>query len=139
MVSEDDKLITKLLDKTEKLHNVTADIVGSWNNTKKNDTDEDFENVFLSDMCSSLAITVGEAMDVMHDKACRIEDYISQLPTLNVFDSLMIEFCGFYCKDLCSYGFPSLILTEYKLCLEVPERRNKTGNVGSNGYVLVSK
>ena len=134
-MASDDELIDALLDKTEKLEDLTDGMVGFFNNT---DGNQDFEKVFLSDICSSIDNTVSEVMDVMHNKACRIEDYISQLPTLNVFDSLMVELCGFYClQDSCSYGFPSLILWQYNLCLVDKQLRDKEPNVTSNEFIQV--
>ena len=140
-MANDDKLIDDLLDKTEKLKNVTEDITNFFNSTRTNVTDEDdnFEETFLTDMCSSIAITVEEAMDVMYARACRIEDYVSELPTLNQFDSLIVELCGFYCLEYsCSYGFPSLILNEYIICLMDEDRRDKAGDTSSNEYIQVS-
>ena len=74
----------------------------------------------------------------MHTKACRIENYISQLPLLDRFDNFAVLACGFYCLEDCSYGFPNLVLMEYSSCLIGGDRQNQEGDAFSNIYVKVS-
>ena len=133
-VQYDDVLINELLDKSQKLQEVTNNIIESLNRTDKKDR-LDIKTLFLTDMCASLAATMNETMTVMYDKACRVE-----IPVLNEIDTLVAQLCGYYClKDSCDYGFPSLILTEYKLCLTDEERQGKEGSISSNAYVQVHK
>ena len=133
----DDKLIDDLLNKTQRLKNVTENIVEFFSNTDR--ADNDFEKTFLSDMCGALAVTVNETMNVMYDRACRIETLISELPSLDAVDELMFPICGHDCEIPCNYAFPNLILAEHHLCFTSEVRRNKQGNVSSNLYVEVSK
>ena len=81
---------------------------------------------------------MNESMTTMYDKACRVETLVSRLPVLSEIDMLVAQLCGHYClEDSCDYGFPSLILSEYKLCLTDEERQGKEGNISSNAYVQV--
>ena len=81
---------------------------------------------------------MNESMTTMYDKACRVETLVSRLPVLSEIDMLVTQLCGHYClEDSCDYGFPSLILSEYKLCLTDEERQGKEGNISSNAYVQV--
>ena len=132
----DDKLIDDLLIKTQRLKNVTENIVKFFSNTDR--ADSDFEKTFLSDMCGALAVTMNETMTTMYDKACRVETLISELPSLYAIDELMLPICGYYCEIPCNHAFPNLILEEHHLCFSSEVRRNKQGNVSSNLYVEVS-
>ena len=133
----DDKLIDDLLNKTQRLKNITENIVEFFSNTDR--ADSDFEKMFLSDMCGALAVTVNETMNVMYDRACRKETLISELPSLDAVDELMFPICGHYCEIPCKDAFPNLILAEHHLCFSSEVRRNKQGNDSSNMYVEVSK
>ena len=137
MVENDDKLIDDLLNKTQRLKNITENIAEFFSNTNR--TDNDFEKTFLSDMCGALAVTVNETMNVMYDRACRIETLISELPSLDAVDELMFPICGYYCKIRCKDAFPNLILTENHMCFTSEVRKNKRGNISSNLHVDVSK
>ena len=122
----DDKLIDDLLNKTQRLKNITENIVEFFSNTDR--ADSDFEKMFLSDMCGALAVTVNETMTVMYDKACRIETLISELPSLGAIDELMLPICGHYCEIPCNHAFPNLILEEHHLCFKSEVRKNNRGN-----------
>ena len=96
------------------------------------------ETLFLSDMCGALAVTVNETMNVMYDRACRIETLISDLPSLDVLDDIMIQLCGYCSLESCLVGFPSHILGKYYMCLVDDEKRNKkNGTTISDQYVQV--
>ena len=81
---------------------------------------------------------MNETMRVMYNKACRVETLVSRVPVLSEIDTLVEQLCGHYClEDSCDYGFPSLILSEYKLYLIDWEKQGKGGNISSNAYIQV--
>ena len=52
----------------------------------------------------------------------QVEQLISDLPSLTVFDEFVLKACGFYCQASCKRGrgFPSVILNQWKSCSSVP-------------------
>ena len=69
-----------------------------------------------------------------------MEQLISELPSLNVFDEFALKACGFYCKASCyrGLGFPSVILDQWGFCLS----RSSNGsfqppNENSTQFVVV--
>ena len=79
-----------------------------------------------------------EIMDLTEEKACRIEESIHTLPSLDMFDKFALKACGHYCQKNCDYGFPNLILKEYKDCLVTEHRRN-ISNESSITFIQVCK
>ena len=52
----------------------------------------------------------------------QVEELISNLPSLTVFDEFVLKACGFYCLSQCRYGFPTLILNQWRnFCIEPPD------------------
>ena len=71
----------------------------------------------------------------------QVEQLISGLPSLNVFDEFALKACGFYCKVSCyrGLGFASVILDQWGFCLS----RSSSGsfqppNEKSTQFVMVS-
>ena len=136
----DDVLIDDLLNKTETLRNVTEDILNFFNTSNKNNNkNSGFEERFLTDMCSAISETLNDTMNVLYDKACHVETLVSDLPSLDAVDELMLFLCGQYClHNECLLSFPYKILVEYEQCLLSEERMNKEGNTSSDAYVEVN-
>ena len=89
----DDKLIDDLLKKTGNLRDVTENIIEFFTTDdggSREDRNYDVRPLFLSNMCGALAITVNETMTAMYDRACCVEILISELPSLDVLDDIMI-------------------------------------------------
>ena len=147
-MERDDKLIDALLKKTENLKNITENIMELF--TTNDDLSEDLENydvktLYLTDMCGAIAVTVNETMTTMYDRACRIESLISDLTSLDILDTTMIQLCGYYCLESCKgsfppskMAFPSQVLLKYQVCL-MDDNSNNDGNTSSNQYVQVSR
>ena len=139
LVASDDLLIDNLLAKTRNLNETTESLVEPFNITGQ-EGNLDIKTLFLRDMCSALVETVNATIDIMYRKACRVERLISQLPFLRDFDSFAAELCGFYClEDSCEYGYPSVILREYNVCLTDSGRRNSLGNLTSSNFIQVKQ
>ena len=140
-MKRDDKLIDDLLKKTENLKDVTENIIEffcTYHDGSTEDRNYDVGILFLSDMCGALAVTVNETMNAMYDRACRVETLISELPSLDVLDDIMIQLCGYCSLESCLLGFPSHILGKYYMCLVDDEKRNnKNGTTISDQYVQV--
>ena len=67
-----------------------------------------------------------------------IETLISELPSLDVLDDIMIQLCGYCSLESCSMGFSSHILGNYQMCLVDDEKwNNKNGTTSSDQYVQV--
>ena len=90
----------------------------------------------VGDLCQAVNSTILEMYSVLEDKACEIEDSIQMLPSVSQFDHFVIKACGSYCLVNCEYGFPSLVLTEMKTCLNSEDRRIVTNDT-SNALVQV--
>ena len=137
----DDKQIDDLLKKTENLKDVTENIIEFFTTDdggSREDRNDDVRTLFLSDMCGALAVTVNETMTAMYDRACRIETLISELPSLDVLDGIMVQLCGYCSLESCSMGFTSQILGNYQTCLVDDEKwNNKNGTTISDQYVQV--
>ena len=76
-------------------------------------------------------------------KGCMIEELIQALPSLSLFDTFTFRACGDYCLKECRYGFPHLVLSEWRNCLSNETRRNLSVPSSStfvqvNIFVLVS-
>ena len=148
ILERDDKLTDDLLNKTENLKNVTQNIMELF--TTNDDLSEDLENydvktLYLTDMCGAIAVTVNETMTAMYDRACHIESLVSDLPSLDILDTTMIQLCGYYCLESCTgsfppskMGFPSQVLLKYQVCL-MDDNSNNDGNTSSDQYVQVSR
>ena len=52
----------------------------------------------------------------------QVEELISDLPSLTVFDEFVLKACGFYCQASCKRGrgFPSVLLKQWKSCTSAP-------------------
>ena len=127
-MEQDDKLIDDLLKKTENLKYITDNIIEfftTYDGGSREDRNYDVGTLFLSDMCGALAVTVNETMNVMYDRACRIETLISELPSLDVLDDIMIQLCGYCSLESCLVGFPSHILGKYYMCLVDDEKKEQ--------------
>ena len=140
-MERDNKLIDDLLEKTDNLKDVTENIIEFFNtdsNVSAIDENYDFGTLFLADVCGALAVTVNESMTTMYDRACRIETLISELPSLDHLDDIMIQLCGYSCLESCPLGFPSRVLWKYKFCSEDDDKRkNRNGPKSNDQYAQV--
>ena len=47
----------------------------------------------------------------------QLEELIADLPPLSIFDDFVVKACGFFCKESCDSGFPSVVLDQWRSCL----------------------
>ena len=64
----------------------------------------------------------GNIFTIYFSTMFQVEELISDLPSLTVFDEFVLKACGFYCQASCKRGrgFPSVILKQWKSCSFVP-------------------
>ena len=116
IIAQDDATINALLDKTFKWSNETRKI-SDFFDTSVPDT---LRNRVLGDNCCTIEASFNQTLNVLAAKACRIEQAISKLPSLEVIDEFVMTVCGSYCHIQCSRGFPYMILDKWVDCLEDP-------------------
>ena len=83
----------------------------------------DVASQLVGDLCRAVNSAILEMYTVMEDKACEIEKSLEMLPSVSQFDQFVTKACGSYCLVTCECGFPSLVLTEMKKCLNSEDRR----------------
>ncbi len=113
-IAHDDAIIDNLLDKTTRWSNETK-MISEFFDTSVPDT---LRNKLLGDSCGTIETAFNQTLDVIAEKACRMEQAISKLPSLEVMDEFVMTLCGYYCHSSCSMGFPYEILSSWKECLD---------------------
>ena len=69
----------------------------------------------------------------------QLEELITDLPSVTIFDEFAARACGMYCKPSCHYGhgFPSVVFREWSSCLTNLSRKALPYTENSTLFVMV--
>ena len=132
LTAHDDVMVESVLQKGDLLN----DSISAVRDTFTTELRSDVASQLVGDLCRAVNLTILEMYSDLEDKACEIEDAMQMLPSMSQFDQFVTKACGSYCLENCEYGFPSLVLTEMKKCLNNDDSRTVTNDT-SNALVQV--